>query len=100
MTNLPHLDRLIRMGSLVGAVGIGGGALLDQRLETRRQQREVQTMERERQDIERRTLDLLAREAALINDPIVRSKLMVESPAFPIIESSPQQDQNRQEPRR
>ena len=40
MTNLPHLDRLIRMGSLVGAVGIGGGALLDQRLETRRQQRE------------------------------------------------------------
>ena len=37
-SNLPHLDRLIRLGSLVAAVGIGGGPL-EQRLETRRQHR-------------------------------------------------------------
>ena len=85
-SNLPHLDRLIRLGSLVAAVGIGGGSLLEQRLETRRQHREMQELERERQIVERRTLDLLAREAVLINDPLVREALQVDSPAFPIVE--------------
>ncbi len=99
-SNLPHLDRLIRLGSLVVAVGIGGGSLLELRLETRRQHREMQQMEGERQEIERRTLDLLAREAALINDPVVREVLQVESPAFPVIEEHPQTLPNRPEPRR
>lgn len=99
-SNLPHLDRLIRLGSLVAAVGIGGGSLLEQRLETRRQHREVQQLERERQAVERRTLDLLAREAGLINDPLVRKALQVDSAAFPVVEDRPQTRPNRPEPRR
>lgn len=99
-SNLPHLDRLIRLGSLVAAVGIGGGSLLEQRLETRRQHREMQQLERERQAIERRTLDLLAREALLINDPLVREALQVDLAAFPVIEDRPQIFPNQPEPRR
>ena len=99
-SNLPHLDRLIRLGSLVAAVGIGGGSLLEQRLETRRQHREMQQLERERQAIERRTLDLLAREALLINDPLVREALQVDLAAFPVIEDRPQILPNQPEPRR
>jgi len=99
-SNLPHLDRLIRLGSLVAAVGIGGGSLLEQRLETRRQHREVQNLERERQVVERRTLDLLAREAILINDPVVREALQVGGAAFPVIEDHPQSLPSRMEPRR
>ena len=99
-SNLPHLDRLIRLGSLVAAVGIGGGSLLEQRLETRRQHREMQELERERQIVERLTLDLLAREAVLINDPLVRGALKVDSPAFPIVEDGPQTLPIQREPSR
>ena len=99
-SNLPHLDRLIRLGSLVAAVGIGGGSLLEQRLETRRQHREMQELERERQIVERLTLDLLAREAVLINDPLVRDALQVDSPAFPIVADGPQTLPIQREPSR
>ena len=76
-SNLPHLDRLIRLGSLVVAVGIGGGSLWSNGWKPGGNTERCNNWNESGKPSNAAPL-IFSRKALLINDPLVREALQVD----------------------